>query len=186
MHPTPCRIVLLAVLYALATYAIAGERRWPVLRHYDQAHTTRIALPLGGIGTGTISLGGRGELRDWEIVNRPAHGYSPGPGFFAIHIAGRGVQRATRLLQGPVDPADYEGAFGARPSVLPGLPRFSSCAFDAAYPLGQVTLADPRLPVSVRLMAFNPLVPPDAEKSGIPAAVFRYAVKNLSGDPLDV
>src|SRR5690242_12653146 len=31
-----------------------------------------VAFPLGGIGTGTISLGGRGELRDWEIFNRPA------------------------------------------------------------------------------------------------------------------
>ena len=31
-----------------------------------------VAFPLGGIGTGTVSLGGRGELRDWEIFNRPA------------------------------------------------------------------------------------------------------------------
>src|SRR6185312_17331149 len=31
-----------------------------------------VAFPLGGIGTGTISLGGRGELRDWEVFNRPA------------------------------------------------------------------------------------------------------------------
>ena len=33
-----------------------------------------IAFPLGGIGTGTISLGGRGNLRDWEIFNRPDKG----------------------------------------------------------------------------------------------------------------
>ena len=45
---------------------------WPVLTRYDQDHLSAIALPLGGIGTGTVSLGGRGELRDWEIVNRPA------------------------------------------------------------------------------------------------------------------
>jgi hypothetical protein len=29
----------------------------------------RAAFPLGGIGTGTVSLGARGELRDWELVN---------------------------------------------------------------------------------------------------------------------
>ena len=45
---------------------------WPVLTRYDSSHLRRIALPLGGIGTGTISLGGRGVLGDWEIVNRPA------------------------------------------------------------------------------------------------------------------
>ena len=33
---------------------------WPMLKHYDQAHIAQIALPLGGIGTGTVSLGGRG------------------------------------------------------------------------------------------------------------------------------
>ena len=42
---------------------------WPVLKHYDAQHLYQIALPLGGIGTGTVSLGGRGELRDWEIMS---------------------------------------------------------------------------------------------------------------------
>lgn len=37
---------------------------WPVLKQYDREHLYQVALPLGGIGTGTVSLGGRGELRD--------------------------------------------------------------------------------------------------------------------------
>ncbi len=69
------------------------RQKWPILKEYDQQHLARIALPLGGIGTGTVSLGGRGDLRDWEIVNRPAKGFVPAfpPGvigvssFFAIH-----------------------------------------------------------------------------------------------------
>lgn len=36
---------------------------WPILKCYDQNHLGRIALPLGGIGTETVSLGGRGDLR---------------------------------------------------------------------------------------------------------------------------
>ena len=37
--------------------------QWPVLREYDREHQQRVALPLGGIGTGPVSLGGRGDLR---------------------------------------------------------------------------------------------------------------------------
>ena len=51
-------------------------QQWPVLKKYDKEHLYQIALPLGGIGTGTVSLGGRGELRDWEIMNVPATKYS--------------------------------------------------------------------------------------------------------------
>jgi hypothetical protein len=110
------------VLLGVSVRGIAGETRWPFLRHYDQAHLARIALPIGGIGTGTVSLGGRGNLRDWEIVNRPAKGFTPGPGFFVISVAPSGGRRLTRLLQGPVEYADYEGPFGARTSASPGSP----------------------------------------------------------------
>ena len=51
--------------------------RWPVLTRYTGEKLARIALPIGGIGTGTVSLGGRGQLRDWEIMNQPARGFCP-------------------------------------------------------------------------------------------------------------
>src|SRR5205085_2390517 len=50
---------------------------WPVIRRYDADHLRRIALPVGGIGTGTISFTGSGALRDVEIANRPAKGFVP-------------------------------------------------------------------------------------------------------------
>ena len=42
----------------------SAMKTWPVLKHYDQNHVSKIALPLGGIGTGTLSLVGRGDFRD--------------------------------------------------------------------------------------------------------------------------
>src|SRR5579863_1182907 len=41
---------------------------------YRGANLREIAFPLGGIGTGCVSLDGRGGLRDWEIYNRPNKG----------------------------------------------------------------------------------------------------------------
>jgi uncharacterized protein (DUF608 family) len=158
---------------------------WPILTRYDQKHLRRIALPLGGIGTGTVSLGGRGDLRDWEIVNRPAKGFYPPNAdtigaFFALYAKPPGGPAVVRALEGPIDEADYEGLRGA---MIPnhGLPKFRHCEFAAAYPLGQVLLADPDMPLAVRLEAFNPLIPGDSDASGIPVAVLRYVLINRTG-----
>lgn len=50
---------------------------------YGGSMLTSIAYPLSGIGTGTVSLGGLGELRDWEIFNRPGKGVQLPYTFFA-------------------------------------------------------------------------------------------------------
>ncbi|MFA6107838.1 MAG: GH116 family glycosyl-hydrolase [Candidatus Latescibacterota bacterium] len=167
---------------------------WPVLRTYDQDHLARIALPLGGIGTGTVSLGGRGDLRHWEVMNRPAKGYVPqsrfgGRPFFAVRVQPSAQvptdDPVVRVLEGPLELFEYEGASGST-TTNHGLPRFRRCSFSAAYPLGQVFLSDPAVPVRVRLQAFNPLVPGDAEASGLPLAVLRYTVTNRTARPLTV
>src|SRR4051794_13981671 len=44
---------------------------------YEGDHLKMLAFPLGGVGAGSLSLGGRGQLRDWEIFNRPNVGFSP-------------------------------------------------------------------------------------------------------------
>src|SRR5512139_3955173 len=100
-------IILLAILIVPPMMAAQEWRPdWPVLRTYDRDHVDKIALPLGGIGTGTVSLGGRGNLLDWEIMNRPAKGYTPFAGqqtgpFFAVHVEGEGTG-FTRALEGPL------------------------------------------------------------------------------------
>ena len=162
-------------------------KAWPVLKRYDKDHLARIALPLGGIGTGTVSLGGRGDLRDWEIMNRAAKGFVPlrgssGP-FFALFAKAVDGRTITRAIEGPIGLSGYEESHG---STVPnhGLPRFRQCSFAAAYPFGQVMLSDPEVPVDVRIEAFNPLVPCDAEASGIPAAILRYVLRNKTDKPL--
>jgi hypothetical protein len=81
--------------------AAKTNTNWPVLTSYDQKNLWRIALGLGGIGTGTVSLGGRGDLRDWELVNRPAKGYTPKYTFFALYAKAAGGQAVCKALEGP-------------------------------------------------------------------------------------
>ncbi|MFC2118142.1 GH116 family glycosyl-hydrolase [Bacteroidota bacterium] len=163
---------------------------WPVLKHYDQDHLAKIALPLGGIGTGTVSLGGHGGLLDWEIMNRPAKGFNAGPGgnrapFFAIYTKSGDNPSASKALLGPIEYFDYESKEG-RKANNHGLPRFRNCTFHTAYPFGQVVLSDNNMPVDVRLEAFNPMIPADPDNSGIPIAVLRYVVKNKTDEVLEI
>ena len=164
--------------------------QWPVLTHYDIDHLKEVALPLGGIGTGTVSLGGRGELRDWEIMNVPAKYFNSGTSrrqapFFAIFTKDASGKSTTTMLAGPLLPDEYNSAFGESVDNF-GMPRFHEASFDAAYPFGQVHLTDGAVPVEVTIKGFNPLVPTDADASGLPVAVLSYRVRNLTQEPLEV
>ncbi|MBM4413625.1 MAG: hypothetical protein FJ040_09330 [Chloroflexi bacterium] len=157
----------------------------PVVHHYNQQHLRNIALPLGGIGTGVVSLGGRGDLRDWEISNRPAKKFRPDTAFTAMRVAGASGTPLVLALEGPLGADEYQGAFGAT-AAHHGLPRFRECRFDATYPFGIVHLRDHDVPVHVDIEGFNPLIPPDASDSGLPIAVLTYHFYNQSDDALTI
>ena len=46
-------------------------------------------------------------------------------------------------------------------------------------------LGDAEVPLEVELKAFNPLVPADAETSGIPVAVLTYELRNPTSQPVE-
>lgn len=181
------RRLMFAAILCVAGVAMAD---WPVLKTYEGAFLRRVKMPVGGIGTGTISLSGRGSLVDWELNNRPAKGFVPGSyktwaPHFAIRCETADGRKVARLLEGPLFPDEYEGWEGCS---LPnhGFPRFEKAVFKAAYPLAQVELSDARVPVEVRLEAMNPLVPGDASASGIPAILLRWRIRNPQASPVKV
>jgi uncharacterized protein (DUF608 family) len=187
------RLLVLFVVVASFVFINALHAQstgWPFLKHYDQEHINKIALPVGGIGTGTISLGGPGDLRDWEIMNKPAKGFVGTPTgnrapFFAIYVKPAGETPKTRALMGPVDIDQYESKEGRGPNNH-GLPRFRQCTFDTAYPFGQVNLKDEDMPVSVKIKAFNPFIPANPDDSGIPVFILRYEVTNETNKPVEI
>ncbi|GIF72139.1 GH116 family glycosyl-hydrolase [Asanoa siamensis] len=146
---------------------------------------TAAAFPLGGIGTGNVSVGARGDLRDWELGNRPAKGTRLPFSFFAIRSAFAGREPVTKVLEGPLT-GPHEGDQGYDAGRLAGLPRLASSAMRGEYPLLHIDFADPEVGVDVTLTAFTPLVPLDADASGVPGAVLRYTVRNPTAEPVEV
>jgi uncharacterized protein (DUF608 family) len=155
--------------------SIRERIRYP--RTYSGRQLQMIAFPLGGIGTGSISLGGRGQFRDWEIYNRPDKGRSPEYAFAAIWVKAGDAKPIARVLEARLMPP-YASADGLGPAGAPGLSRLESAAFTGEFPLARIAFEDRRLPVRVSLEAFSPFIPLDPDNSGFPAAVLRYRVRN--------
>jgi non-lysosomal glucosylceramidase len=189
------RRISIWLLLAGGVTAAFGQQRspdYPVLKHYDQDHLAKIALPIGGIGTGTVSLGGRGDLRQWEIMNIPGKQNPGGPNandlesispVFCLYTRTADGKTMTKSLTGPLEYYEYEHMMG-EPVEHHGLPRFRHASFDAAYPFGQVNLSDKDVPLEVKIKAFNPLIPGDADASGIPIAVLRFVLTNTTNQPV--
>ena len=156
---------------------------WPVARTYTGGDLARISLPVGGIGTGTVGFGGRGQFRDWELENHPSKGLTSALTFFACRVAGSGVPAQARIMEGALLDEEVEGWQGS-PAPLAGMPRFAECEFQASYPFGRVVLTDPHFPVDVSITAFNPLLPGNPEDSGLPLAAFRVTLTSRADTPV--
>jgi beta-glucosidase 2, glycosyl-hydrolase family 116 N-term/Glycosyl-hydrolase family 116, catalytic region len=162
----------------------AQDAEWPVARRYTGRDRLRISLPVGGIGTGTVGFGGRGQFRDWELENQPSKGLTSPLTFLACRVAGPGTPPQARILEGALFDEEVEGWMGSL-APLAGLPRFADCEFQAAYPFGRVVLSDPDFPVQATVAAVNPLSPGDAELSGLPLAIFRVVLTSRAEHPIE-
>jgi uncharacterized protein (DUF608 family) len=153
-------------------------------RSFTGRQLNEIAFPLGGIGTGTISLGGRGDLRDWEIFNRPNKNKALPFTFVALWARERGGAAAMKIVEAPLQPP-FRGRAGYPRERAQGIPHFKGARFGGSYPIAEIDFDDPALPVDVRLEAFNPFVPLDTNASSLPVAIFRYTLRNRTKNPVD-
>lgn len=160
---------------AAPTAPAAPEIAFP--RVFTGRRLTAIAFPLGGICAGCVSLGGRGQLRDWEIFNRPDKGNAPPYAFPAIWAQAGNRKPVTRVLESRIQPP-FEGSSGLGSRNAPGLTRLASATFTGGFPLARVDFSDSTLPVKVTLEAFSPFIPHEPDESGLPIAILRYRVTN--------
>lgn len=147
-------------------------------------NASEVAFPIGGIGTGSFSIGPRGEMKDWEIFNRPGKGNRLPYTFFAIH-AMNSTLRVTKVLEARRSPP-YSSARGYESNLIAGLPRFDSSSLTCDFPFYNLRLKDTSLPLDVTLEAYNPFIPLNSDDSGLPGGVLRYRVTNTSDEAVQV
>jgi len=164
-------------------------------RSYSGEFATQVAMPLGGIGAGSVCMNGYGGLQDFSIRTRPETtglpaGFtsnSPEAAFAVLHI--KGAAGATKLVEGPfpafkIFDQGLQGQ-GLRRGGFEGFPRFGKCVFTGEYPFGEAELTDRAIPVEVKVKGWNPFIPLDDKASGIPCAILEYTLRNVGKEPVE-
>jgi non-lysosomal glucosylceramidase len=133
----------------------------------------KIGMPIGGICSGQVYLGGDGRLWHWDIFNErtatdaahyasPLTPASPLEQGFALRLKREGTQK----------PLDGE--------------HWPDVSFIGEYPIGFVEYRDPDFPVAVSLEAYSPFIPLATEDSSLPATLLEFTVKNTSQAELEL
>ena len=134
----------------------------------------RSAVPLGGLGSGTVELRADGSFRDWNIFNNsPAGGtkIQIDDTFFAVRVQ-QGDAQANAWVLRTQPPAD--------------LPAIDQIEYSGAFPVSRLKYSDPLLPVGITLYAYSEFHLHDAAASATPAAIFTFEISNPSDRPAEV
>ncbi len=137
-------------------------------RPYTGDHLAKIAVPVGGIGTGSVYLCGDGDLRGWQIFNHVNLAAEIPYNFLAV------------FMKPPDGPAR---AYVCQRDGIGPLPGLEASGFRAEYPEPAVSFRIDDLNLLVIVTASSPLVPSDAEASSLPVIFFDVELLNY-GQPV--
>lgn len=160
------------------------ERGQPTVYSLARDELKYIGMPVGGICTGQVYLGGDGRLWHWDVMNLAAP-------------AGWSDSRGGHYAKPVMPSSPIEQGFALR--VRPGEPEpaapvvryldqrgFTHITFKGQYPIGDVSLADQALGIEVAMEAFSPFVPLDEDASETPAILVTCTVRNTTSHALTV
>ncbi len=152
-----------------------------------------IGMPIGGMFTGTVYLGGDGKLWLWDIFNEKKEGIS------SKEYENWQGKKKVRPRDGanfifPVSPEyPFEQGFGIK--VKQGkkiweksldFKGFDDITFKGQYPVAEVNYRDSAIPIVIDLQAFSPFIPLDVDASSYPATIMRFKVTNTSDNKVSV
>lgn len=144
---------------------------------YTGEYTSRIAFPIGGLGTGMFCVEGSGAISNMNIRHKTEMLNEPTM-FAGLYL--KGVDNGSIVVEGQVpdwkkfgQPQSTKGYGGTW-----GLPRFKDCDFEVKFPFAKLRMSDDELKMDVTMKVWNPFIPTDENNLGLPVAGFEYTFKN--------
>jgi non-lysosomal glucosylceramidase len=150
---------------------------------YTGENLKAICFPIGGIASGNITLGGRGNIAEMEIFNLPAKGKQPSM-FNMLWVKQTDKAPILKIVEREIFPP-YNNGFGLSQEQFPGFSRFKEVNFTGEYPFANLEFKDTDVPLKIELEAYNPFIPLDVDNSSIPEAIFNWKIENTSNKELE-
>jgi uncharacterized protein (DUF608 family) len=153
-----------------------------------------IGMPISGIGTGTVYIGGDGKLWVWDIFNENHEGVVPQvykhPTLVNEHGSSEIKERnGANYISPPAQTSPWHFDQGFAVTVKQGNHNvrrtldhqgFDDITFKGQMPIADISYRDSATQLSVELEAMTPYIPLDTDKSSIPATIMRYVFSNNS------
>lgn len=140
-----------------------------------------IGMPIGGLTTGQVYLGGDGQLWYWDIFN-------------INRIDPTNTGAGDKFYLNPMT-QDHQFEQGFAIKIKKGITSihkelsfdgFSDITFRGEYPMAKVTYRSNDIPITIQLEAFSPFIPTKMEQSDFPAVVMQFTLKNDGDNPVDI
>ncbi len=155
-----------------------------------------LGMPVGGINTGTLYLGGDGRLWLWDIFNDNREGIDPkevnweGVTTHAAKVRSRDGSAYIAPAKN-IRPVDQGFAFQIKTKNASVIKKMESSdwddiIFEATYPIATITYVDKQLELEITAEIFSPFIALDEKNSGLPATIYSLKVNNKSSRNLEV
>ncbi|MBN1996621.1 hypothetical protein JW935_03645 [candidate division KSB1 bacterium] len=147
---------------------------------YTDQYLTSLRVPVGGVGTGDILMGGRGNIEFVEIFNRPDRSRRLEKTFFALWFQQGEKKAVAKILERELFPPFRDSTH----KYVYGLPRMRQTDFFNTFPLYLWTFRDEDIPIKISMEAFSPFIPLDVARSSYPVVAFYWDITNTTPEPV--
>jgi len=160
-----------------------------------------IGMPVGGLHTGTVYMGGDGRLWLWQIFNTAYDGECEGiePKNVLWNNGKELITVRPRDGSAYIEPAiadnlrTIEQGFAVSTlvngkEVIKELREnhWDEIVFEATYPTCRVTYSSADFPLDVVLIAYSPFIPLDQDNSSLPLTTIHIELQNKDSEAIDV
>ena len=135
---------------------------------FDQT-AQALRIPMGGIGTGSVSVRADGSFCDWKITGLNGKEFN---GFTHAAIKCTGVRDDVSLVRVLANEPEF-----AKNSASPA---YDNITCVSQYPVARFEYISRDMPCAVASTIFNPFIPLNSSDSSLPAVLIKYSITNLS------